>query len=110
MPKHGDDKNGQTGGSSAGPSTPSGAAVTPPAGGTTPPSQGNTTGTVPQQGGTPPAPPKNEGKKRVKCAALKGEKIIVGKGEVVQIDENGLFEVEAKEAERLLTIPDYEEA
>jgi hypothetical protein len=46
----------------------------------------------------------------VKCESLKGKKVIVGKGEVVQIDENGFFEVEAEEAERLLTIPGYEEA
>jgi hypothetical protein len=46
----------------------------------------------------------------VKCAALKGKKIIVGKGEAVQIDENGFLEVEEKEAERLLSIPGYEEA
>jgi hypothetical protein len=102
MPNPAEDKNRQIEGSSAGPSTPSGAAATPPA--------GNTADTVPRQGGNPPVPPKNEGKKRVKCEALKGEKIIVGNGEIVQIDENGFFEVEAKEAERLLTIPDYEEA
>jgi hypothetical protein len=64
--------------------------------------------------GTPPAPPDpppvKEGKKRLKCAALKGGKITVGTGEVIQIDKNGVFEVEAKEAARLLTIPDYEEA
>jgi hypothetical protein len=57
----------------------------------------------------PPAPPK-EGKKRVKCEALKGGKVIVGKGEPVQIDENGFFEVDEKQAARLLSIPGYKEA
>ena len=64
--------------------------------------------------GLPPAPsaplPSNAHKKRVKCEALKGKKIIIGKGEAVQIDANGFFEADAKEAERLLTIPGYEEA
>jgi hypothetical protein len=46
----------------------------------------------------------------MKCEALKGGKIIVGKGEPVQIDENGFFEVDEKKAARLLTIPGYEEA
>jgi hypothetical protein len=61
---------------------------------------------------TPPVltdPPK-EGRKRLKCEDMKGKKIIVGKGEPVQIDENGFFEVDEKEAARLLTIPGYEEA
>ena len=57
-----------------------------------------------------PASPANGEKKRVKCADLKGKKLIVGNGGIVQIDENGFFEVEAKEAERLLTIPGYEKA
>ena len=57
----------------------------------------------------PPAGRAGKGKKRVKCAALKGGKITVGKGEVVQIDENGFFEVSEAEAERLLTIPGYTE-
>jgi hypothetical protein len=56
-----------------------------------------------------PAPPAKEGKRRVKCEALKGKKVIVGNGEVVQIHENGFFEVSEAEAERLLTIPGYEE-
>jgi hypothetical protein len=49
-----------------------------------------------------------KGKKRIKCAMLKGKKITIVKGEVVQIDENGFFEVEEQEATRLLTIPGYE--
>jgi hypothetical protein len=58
----------------------------------------------------PAPPPANGEKRRVKCAALKGKKVIVGKGEVVQIDDDGFFEVQAEEAERLLTIPGYEPA
>ena len=58
----------------------------------------------------PPAPPAKEGKRRVKCEALKGGKVIVGNSKVIQIDENGFFEVSEAEAERLLTIPGYEEA
>jgi hypothetical protein len=53
---------------------------------------------------------KGNGKRRIKCADLKGKKVIVGKGNTVQIDENGFLEVEEKVAERLLTIPGYEEA
>jgi hypothetical protein len=58
----------------------------------------------------PVPPPATGGRKRVKCEALKGGKIIIGKGEVIQIDEEGFFEVDADEAERLLTIPGYKEA
>jgi hypothetical protein len=46
----------------------------------------------------------------MKCADLKGGRITVGRGEIVPIDENGLFEVDEREAARLLTIPGYEEA
>jgi hypothetical protein len=60
--------------------------------------------------GMPSAPPKKEGKKRIKCAALKGGKIIVGKGEPINVDDDGFFEVSEAEAARLLTIPGYEEA
>ena len=68
-------------------------------------------GATPPVSDKPPAPPPaNAQKKRVKCEALKGKKIIIGKGEAVQIDGNGFFEVDAKEAERLLSIPGYEEA
>jgi hypothetical protein len=58
---------------------------------------------------SPKQPPASGGKNRVKCEALKGGKITVGKGKIVDVDENGIFEVEEKEAERLLTIPGYEE-
>jgi hypothetical protein len=83
--------------------------------------QGNAEGENAQRDGvqeeTPNAPvattppEKNEGaKKRIECEALKGGKIIIGNGEVIQIDENGFFEVDEKEAERLLSIPGYKEA
>jgi hypothetical protein len=59
---------------------------------------------------SPSPPDKGNGKRRVKCADLKGKKVIVGKGEAVQVDENGFLEVEEKAAKRLLSIPGYEEA
>jgi hypothetical protein len=94
MPKSADDKNRQD--QQTGAEAPPAASTDTPANPT---------------GGTPPAPAtENGGKKRVKCEALKGKQVIIGKGEAVQIDENGFFEVEAEEAERLLTIPGYEEA
>ena len=84
------------------------AAVTPPVSGDggSPPAP-----PAPLAPSTPPAPPAGTGgKRRVKCADLKGKQVIVGKGEIVQIDENGFFEVDAEEAKRLLTIPGYEKA
>ncbi|MDR1232154.1 MAG: hypothetical protein LBK61_12245 [Spirochaetaceae bacterium] len=57
-----------------------------------------------------PPPPVKPGNTRMKCAALKGSSVIVGKGEPVKIDENGFFEVGEKEAARLLAIPGYEKA
>jgi hypothetical protein len=75
-----------------------------------------------QPGGTPPAttgdsnppPPASfpslpAGKKRVKCEALKNQKITVGNGVIVQVDGDGILEVDADDAARLLTIPGYEE-
>jgi hypothetical protein len=107
-------------------------AITPPRrgeepseSGTNPPSQRDTEDNESHQGGEkredppvdsenkdppPPPPPVKDGKKRIKCESLKGGKITVGNGAIVQIDENGFFEVEEKEANRLLTIPGYEEA
>ena len=50
------------------------------------------------------------GKKvRLKCVALKGQKVAVGK-EIIQLDDKGIFEVGGEEAERLLRIPGYEKA
>ena len=102
--------------------------TTPPESGDNPPDPGVPEGTAQQGAATlgktppagsgeekpdvvappiPPAPPVKEGKKRVNCEALKGQKVIVGNGKVVQIDENGFFEVSEAEAERLLMIPGY---
>jgi hypothetical protein len=61
-------------------------------------------------GGEDPSPPEKKGNTRMKCAALRGLSVIVGKGEPVQIDKDGFFEVGEKEAARLLTIPGYEKA
>jgi hypothetical protein len=56
----------------------------------------------------PPAPPaSNSGKVCLKSEAIKGMKIIVGK-DTVQADGDGVIEVDAVQAERLLTIPGYE--
>jgi hypothetical protein len=101
------------------PPASSGAAPEPPA--DAPPAGSGDGGANPQQtgagaGASPPADnsgppaPEKEGKKRIRCAALKGGKIIAGKGKIIQIDENGFFEVDEKEAVRLLTIPGYEKA
>jgi hypothetical protein len=106
--------------------------ATPPTGtaGTTPPApgaadnaaaqntgaaQGTTPGVTPLDNGSgnkppaaPPAPlpPAQETKQRVKCIALKGKKLAVGK-DVIPIGEDGIFEVGKDQAKRLLTIPGY---
>ena len=60
---------------------------------------------------SPPLPPQvTKGKKRLKCDALKEGTITISDGQIIQIDVDGFFEVEGKEAERLITIPGYEEA
>lgn len=59
---------------------------------------------------TPPTPPPSGGKVRIKHAALKGEKeVIIGK-ENVKADKDGVIEVDAAQAARLLSIPGYEKA
>jgi hypothetical protein len=103
--------------------TPASGTAPPASGGETPPaleenggdeaSRQRSEGETTQAAGDnkPPAPPTGSGdKKRVKCEDLKGKKVIIGNGEAVQIDENGFFEVDEKEAARLLTIPGYVEA
>jgi hypothetical protein len=61
----------------------------------------------------PPSLPEKEKicgeKKRVKCAALKWQKVIVGMVEI-QADGDGVIEVPVEQAARLLSIPGYEEA
>ena len=96
MSKPADDKNKQSQGQQAD-------AGAPPA--------ASSASANPVSDNSPPDPlPPNGEKKRVRCDALKGKKIIIGNGQAVQIDENGFFEVDAKEAERLLTIPGYKKA
>ena len=72
-------------------------------------------------GGNPPVPPKppetnptvadkcEKGARRIRNAALKGKKFNIGNGEIVAVDGEGVFEVEAAAAERLLSIPGFEE-
>jgi hypothetical protein len=47
---------------------------------------------------------------RVRHEGLKGQKITIGGGAIVQVDKDGIFEVDAQEADRLFTIPGYEKA
>jgi hypothetical protein len=47
-------------------------------------------------------------KKRVKHEHLKGKKLIVG-NKTVEFDADGTAELDAADADRLLTIPDYKE-
>jgi len=71
---------------------------------------------APKNDKDPPSPkpkaqkPKDDGEKvRLKCERLKGgKKVIVGNAEV-QADKDGVIEVDANEAARLLTIPGYQE-
>jgi len=52
---------------------------------------------------------KKTAKVRVKSETIKGIKIIVGK-DTIQADDNGIIEVDAEQAEMLLTIPGYMKA
>jgi hypothetical protein len=56
----------------------------------------------------PPAPEQKSAKKRVKHENLKGKNLIVGNKTVV-FDADGIAELDAADAERLLTIPGYTE-
>ena len=88
-------------------------------GGTTPPT--NEGGQSETGGGNhppPPEPPKPSpqpadkgemGARRIRNAMLKGKKFNIGNGEIVAVDGEGVFEVEAAAAERLLAIPGFEE-
>jgi len=62
---------------------------------------------------SPPAPPKKKGEggdiKRVKHLGFKGKSAVIG-NKVVQADADGVFEVDAAQAARLLTIPGWKEA
>jgi hypothetical protein len=64
-------------------------------------------------GNTPPADASGQGeapdeKVRIKNEKCKGEKRFLGNGELVEFDANGIAEIEASQAERLLKIPGYE--
>jgi len=48
------------------------------------------------------------GKIRIKNEALKGGKVFLGNGELAEFDVDGIAEIEAAQAERLLKIPGYE--
>jgi hypothetical protein len=56
----------------------------------------------------PPAPEQKPEKKRVKHEKLKGKNLIVG-NKTIAFDADGIAELDAADAERLLTIPDYME-
>ena len=97
--------DGTAGSSPAGETTMSASDIPPPApGGTIDTAQQGaaTLGKTPPAGSgeekpdvvappIPPAPPVKEGKKRVNCEALKGQKVIVGNGKVVQIDKTAFL-------------------
>jgi hypothetical protein len=61
----------------------------------------------------PLTPPKKEGegkeRNRIRNRGLNGSPAVIG-GEVVYPDADGVFEVDAAQAARLLTIPGWEEA
>jgi hypothetical protein len=64
-----------------------------------------------QESGNPPNPPAPEqklAKKRVKHEKLKGKNLIVG-NKTIAFDADGIAELDAADAERLLTIPGYAE-
>ena len=78
--------------------------------------------TASQDGGdNPPSPPEppepnpsaadkgENGARRIRNDVLKGKKFNIGNGEIVNVDGEGVFEVEAAVAERLLAIPGFEE-
>jgi hypothetical protein len=56
----------------------------------------------------PPAPERKPAKKRVRHEKLKGKNLIVG-NKTIAFDADGIAELDAADAERLLTIPDYTE-
>jgi hypothetical protein len=56
----------------------------------------------------PSAPEQKPAKKRVRHEKLKGENLIVG-NKMIAFDADGIAELDAADAERLLTIPDYME-
>jgi hypothetical protein len=77
---------------------------TPPADETNPGAEEQGHGTLPN----PPAPEQEPAKKRVRHEKLKGKNLIVG-NKLIAFDAEGIAELDAADAERLLTIPDYTE-
>ena len=61
-----------------------------------------------QTGSAPPAPPEKPAKRRVRHEHLKGKNLIVG-NRTIEFDADGIAEMDAADAERLLTIPGYME-
>ena len=57
-------------------------------------------------GNTPPAPEQKPAKKRIKHEKLKGKNLIVG-NKIIAFDADGIAELDAADADRLLTIPGY---
>lgn len=78
----------------------------------TPPADETNQGAEKQGNGNhpnPPAPEQKLTKKRVKHEKLKGKNLIVG-NKTIAFDADGIAELDAADAERLLTIPGYTEA
>jgi hypothetical protein len=86
---------------------PKAAADKAPQGGAAPDNTGAASGNQ-QAGSTPPAPPEKPAKRRVQHEYLKGKDLIVG-NKTIEFDADGIAEVDAADAERLLTIPGYTE-
>jgi len=70
-----------------------------------------------QETPNPPPPADNNGKGsgpgekvRIKNETCKNGKLFLGNGELAVFDENGIAEIDAEQAERLLRIPGYEKA
>jgi hypothetical protein len=59
-------------------------------------------------GNTPPTPEQKPPKKRIKHEKLKGKNLIAG-NKMIAFDADGIAELDAADAERLLTIPGYTE-
>lgn len=77
--------------------------------GNTPPADETKQGAENQSNGKPPtAPERKPEKKRVKHENLKGKNLIVG-NKTIEFDVDGIAEMDAVDAERLLTIPGYTE-
>jgi hypothetical protein len=89
----------------------SGSAGTAQPSGNMPPADETKRGGENQGNGTQPNPNEPErkpAKKRVKHEKLKGKNLIVG-NKTIAFDAEGIAELDAADAERLLTIPDYTE-